>query len=111
MDEQTVTKFRLQRQVHNDFVRLYFTRTALTDVIEPGLRGATFEYANPVLEAIMGIPGVEAATVYPYHVVVQRARAFEWDELEAPILCLLTSLHIPLPSPEFLDSDSEDLPK
>lgn len=100
MENQTVTKFRIHRQVHSDHIRMYFSKFPLTEIAESAIKGATFDYQSPVLEVLMEVPGIEAATVYPYYVAVQKAVAYGWEEIEGAVLCLLTSLNISLPSCE-----------
>lgn len=86
-------KLQLKRFIppNNADVRIYFSRTPLTEKSAVAERGRSTN--NPVLACILTVPGIAGARVTPYSLLVRKAEMFEWEEIEPSLLRLLTSFN------------------
>ena len=89
------SKLKIQRLCpeSDPHTRIYFSRAELTKlaVTSPrGMRGIR----DPVLKAVLEIPGVAMSHVSPYSILVVKAPTYEWDEIEVDIMRLLTAFNL-----------------
>lgn len=66
---------------------------------------------HAVVEAILDLPGVAAAIPAGYQLVVIKAEAFAWSDIEKHILLLLSSFSLSLDSLKSTDAGSDSNPK
>lgn len=112
---------QFQRQIIDWDTRLYHSRVKLTEKrieaaskgtppsdnddafgvgVSLGLASTVIDpnavVENPLLEAVLEIPGVESSAVTPYVLMVKRSKAFDWGDIETALLKLLHSFHLAL---------------
>lgn len=76
--------------------RIYASRVKLTtEPMETGMANQT-EGVGPVLASILDIPGVGAAQVFAYHILVCKCPAYTWEEIEVSVLRLFAALNLDL---------------
>lgn len=82
--------------------RIYFSRVQLTQIqhaLIVGLTDAEIEAAggsDPMLDMLLGLPGVMRATTTPYACVISKAPVYGWDEIEPKLLSILTAWNLDL---------------
>lgn len=92
-----MAKVQVQRLMTPDpEARIYASRARLTTApVEVGMPGLA-EGVGPVLATLLDIPGVGAAQVFAYHVMVCKTPAYTWDEIEVSVLRLFAALNLDL---------------
>ena len=92
-----MARIPIGRQVIDDMpdLRIYHVRTLMTEQpVELAYKFMPVE--NPILSALLDIPGVNMVELHPYHAVVNKAQQFEWSEIEPSIKRLFAALQLPL---------------
>jgi len=91
-------KVQVKREMTNDpDVRMYSSRALLTQVpAEMAMRGQ--QDVSDIMSAILEIPGVGFAQVFPYHIAVGKVPQFTWEEIEVSVLRLFAALNLDLES-------------
>jgi hypothetical protein len=113
---------KAEKDDQNPDMRIFHCRAKLTDrhresswksidvqAIPAGLTETNTEvmqYVPPdrssiLMQALLEIPGVEAVDIYAYHVMICKARLWEWDEITPSVGRLLTGLSYPVERMDF----------
>lgn len=89
-------KVRIQRMCapERPDVRAYFSHEQLTAQTTAAERGQDDSVDDPVLDALIRVPGVVVATVMPYAVSILKSPSHDWEEIEPSVLRLLSAFNL-----------------
>lgn len=103
--EQKKIQIRRERDAENPDCTIYFSKQVLTrtkglQFYKFASKGQNLETGEQVeldvlAEEVLTIDGIQFMAIFPYYIVVLKAKMWEWDEIdETKILKLLTSFNL-----------------
>ena len=78
----------IQVHANSEHYRSYHSRALLITGVEENC-GRNQKPVNAITAKLFMIPGVSVVAVRPYFAVVEKAQAFNWDEVEPQVIAVL----------------------